>query len=176
MNREGSYRPPAFQRLLRSIVVSKKKFGKQSAMKVLILTLTAAAGMLVCVRAAPAQGAPPPPGAPPPAESTAQDATPYNDASCGSWQGDTWTANGNCPSTAYKHAVVAGTITFVKGHLVTLQQTNGQIVIDDSAALNDQTTGRVAVGRQVVAHGYWRGGNFYATAITGGQPPPPPGR
>jgi len=30
----------------------------------------------------------------------------------------------------------------------------------------------VAVGRQIVAHGYWQGNNFYATAITGGQPPP----
>jgi hypothetical protein len=32
----------------------------------------------------------------------------------------------------------------------------------------------VAVGRQIVAHGYWNGNNFYATTITGGQPPPPP--
>ena len=71
------------------------------------------------------------------------------------------------------YTVVAGTITIVKGHLVTLQQTNGTVVIDDSAALSDQSTGRVAVGRQIVAHGYWRAGNFYATAITGGQPPPP---
>ena len=83
-----------------------------------------------------------------------------------------WTPNGNCPTTNYKHAVVAGTITAVKGHLVTLQQTTGTVVVDDSAALNNQTTGRVAVGRQIVAHGYWNGNNFYATAITGGQPPP----
>lgn len=70
--------------------------------------------------------------------------------------------------------MVTGTIVSVKGHLVTLQQTTKQVVIDDSAALNDQTTGRVAVGRQIVAHGYWQGENFYATAITGGQPPPAP--
>jgi hypothetical protein len=56
---------------------------------------------------------------------------------------------------------------------VTLQQTNRSVVIDDSAALNNESSGRVAVGRQIVAHGYWRGDNFYATAITGGQPPPP---
>jgi hypothetical protein len=61
----------------------------------------------------------------------------------------------------------------VKGHLVTLQQTTGAVVVDDSAALNNQSSGRVAVGRQIVAHGYWNGNNFYATAITGGQPPPP---
>jgi hypothetical protein len=58
---------------------------------------------------------------------------------------------------------------------VTLQQTNGQVVIDDSAALNNQASGRVAVGRQIVAHGYWQAENFYATAITSGQPPPPTG-
>ncbi|MBV9263791.1 MAG: hypothetical protein JO324_05660, partial [Candidatus Eremiobacteraeota bacterium] len=103
---------------------------------------------------------PPPPAGPP-----------YVDTSCGAWQSDTWVPNGNCP-TAYKHEVVAGTIVSVKGHLVTVQQTKGQVVIDDSAALSNETSGRVAVGRQIVAHGYWQGGNFYATAITGGQPPP----
>jgi hypothetical protein len=69
---------------------------------------------------------------------------------------------------------VAGTITIVKGHLVTLQQTTGAIVVDDTAALSNQSSGRVAVGRQIIAHGYWVGNNFYATAITGGQPPPAP--
>jgi hypothetical protein len=135
-------------------------------MKALFTILTAAAGTLAAGSIASAQGAPPPPGAPP--------AAPYSDTYCGTWQGDVWTPNGNCPSTAYKHEVVAGTIVSVKGHLVTLQQTNKQVVIDDSAALNDQTTGRVAVGRQIVAHGYWEAGNFYATAITSGQPPPGP--
>ena len=135
--------------------------GIREAMKALFTILTAAAGTLACAATASAQGAPPPPGAP------------YNDTYCGSWQGDTWTPNGNCPSMAYKHEVVAGTIVSVKGHLVTLQQTNKQVVIDDSAALSNQNSGRVAVGRQIVAHGYWQGENFYATAITGGQPPPP---
>lgn len=106
-----------------------------------------------------AQGAPPPP---------------YVDSACGAWQGDTWVPNGTCAATAYKHEVVAGTITIVKGHLVTLQQTKGTVVIDDSAALSNQTSGRVAVGRQIIAHGYWQGENFYATAITSGQPPPGP--
>ncbi len=139
-------------------------------MKTLFVILTTTIGTLAAGAAAIAQGAPPPavaPAAPAPG-------APYNDTYCGSWQGDVWTPNGNCPSVDYKHAVVAGTIVSVKGHLVTLQQTTGQIVIDDSAALNDQTTGRVAVGRQIVAHGYWRAANFYATAITSGQPPPPP--
>ncbi len=134
-------------------------------MKPFITILTAAAGLLAAGSVALAQGAPPPPGAPP--------AATYNDPTCGNWQGDVWTPNGNCPTTAYKHEVLSGTIVSVKGHLVTVQQTNHQVVIDDSAALNDQTSGRVAVGRQIVAHGYWQGENFYATAITGGQPPPP---
>lgn len=131
-------------------------------MKALITILAAAGGTLAAGSIASAQGAPPP-GAPPP---------PYSDSSCGSWQGDVWTPNGNCPSTAYRHEVVAGTIVIVKGHLVTLQQTSRQVVVDDSAALNNQSTGRIAVGRQIVAHGYWQAENFYATAITGGQPPP----
>ena len=104
-----------------------------------------------------AQGAPPPP---------------YTDTACGAWQGDTWVPNGSCASTNYRHEVLSGTIVSVKGHLVTLQQTKGTAVIDDSAALNNESTGRVAVGRQIVAHGYWQGDNFYATAITSGQPPP----
>jgi|SRR5579883_793421 len=133
-------------------------------MKALLMFLTAAAGTLAGATGAYAQGAPPPPAAPP-----------YVDTACGSWQGDVWTPNGQCTTTNYRHEVVAGTIVSVKGHLVTLQQTKGQVVIDDSAALNNQTTGRVAVGRQIVAHGYWQGNNFYATAITGGQPPPQTG-
>ncbi|MGA7357162.1 MAG: hypothetical protein WBW76_17200, partial [Candidatus Cybelea sp.] len=68
------------------------------------MTLLAAAGGLLANGAiASAQGAPPPPGAPPA----------YNDSYCGSWQGDTWTPNGNCPTAAYRHEVVAGTIVFV---------------------------------------------------------------
>lgn len=133
-------------------------------MKALIVICTAAVGLLAAGSIARAQGAPPPPAAPP-----------YVDTACGSWQADVWTPNGNCPTTLYKHEVVAGTIVSVKGHLVTLQQTNKQVVIDDSAALNNQSSGRVAVGRQIVAHGYWEAGNFYATAITGGQPPPQSG-
>jgi hypothetical protein len=132
-------------------------------MKALFTILTAAVGLSASSGIALAQGAPPPPAAPP-----------YVDTQCGAWQGDTWVPNGDCPSASYRHQVVTGTIISVKGHLVTLQQTKGTVVIDDSAALNNQSTGRVAVGRQIVAHGYWQGDNFYATAITGGQPPPPP--
>ena len=97
--------------------------------------------------------------------------TPYLDSNCGTWQGDTWVANGNCPGAIHRHERVAGTITIVKGHLVTVQQSDRTVVIDDSLALQNQLTGRVAVGRQIVAHGYWDGANFYATMITTGTPP-----
>jgi hypothetical protein len=141
--------------------LSRTQLLNERSLRVVTLTTIAAAGATGAV--ASAQGAPPPGGAPPP----------YVDTACGAWNGDTWVPNGSCSSADYKHQVVAGTITIVKGHLVTLQQTNGTVVVDDTAALSDETSGRVAVGRQIVAHGYWRGNNFYATAITSGQPPPP---
>jgi hypothetical protein len=131
--------------------------GIMGAMRALLIIVSGLAGIAASAAIAVAQGAPPPP---------------YVDTNCGAWQGDAWVPNGNCPAVTYRHQVVTGTIVSVKGHLVTLQQTKGQVVIDDSAALNNQTTGRVAVGRQIVAHGYWQGDNFYATAITSGQPPP----
>ena len=70
------------------------------------------------------------------------------------------------PETLKRHAVVEGTITIVKGHLVTVQQSTGTVVVDDTPALNNQFTGKVAVGRRIVAHGYWDAKNFYATIIT----------
>jgi hypothetical protein len=97
---------------------------------------------------------------------------PYVDSQCGTWQGDTWTPNGNCTNNDFKHERLAGTIVSVKGHLVTLQQTTRTVVIDDTQALNNQLTGKVAVGRQVVAHGYWANGTFYATLLTTGPPSP----
>jgi hypothetical protein len=91
---------------------------------------------------------------------------PYIDTACGTWQGDTWTPNGTCTGDVKRHAVVEGTITIVKGHLVTVQQSTGTVVVDDTPALNNQFTGKVAVGRRIVAHGYWDANNFYATIIT----------
>lgn len=40
-----------------------------------------------------------------------------------------------------------------------------QITINDQPALNNQTTGRVNVGRFVRAAGYWRNGTFFATSM-----------
>ena len=56
-----------------------------------------------------------------------------------------------------------GTITSVNGHLVTLSQSTRTLVVNDTPALHREDTGRVAVGRQVVAHGYWEGDVFYVT-------------
>jgi hypothetical protein len=61
--------------------------------------------------------------------------------------------------------VIAGTITAVSGHLVTIQRSDGTIVVNDQPALDNQTTGNVAVGRQIVARGYWQGGTFFATSF-----------
>jgi hypothetical protein len=88
------------------------------------------------------------------------------DTTCGTWQGDTWTPNGTCTGDVKRHARIEGTITIVKGHLVTVQQSTTAIVIDDTPALRNGFTGKVAVGRRIVAHGYWDGNNFYATMIT----------
>jgi hypothetical protein len=94
-----------------------------------------------------------------PAADTAQ---PYPD--CGTWQSGTWVASGKCGASDYR-SHVAGTITGVKGHLVTLQQTTQSLVINDGPALERQDSGKVAVGRQVSAIGYWRNGTFYATGL-----------
>jgi hypothetical protein len=58
----------------------------------------------------------------------------------------------------------------VTGHLVTLQQSTQSLVVNDQPALNRRESGRVAVGRSVVAHGYWLTGTFYATSMTEPSP------
>ena len=57
---------------------------------------------------------------------------------------------------------VRGTIVGVNGHLVTIEQATHNLVIDDRPALDRQATGRVAVGREITAHGYWQDGTFVA--------------
>ena len=96
----------------------------------------------------------------------------YGDPICGTWTNGTWQDNGHCPGYAVgpRRTHVVGTITAVKGHLVTVQQADKSLVINDQAALNNQQSGKVAVGRQIDAYGYWKDGNFYATQIVGNQP------
>ncbi|MBV8244981.1 MAG: hypothetical protein JOZ38_03585 [Candidatus Eremiobacteraeota bacterium] len=84
---------------------------------------------------------------------------------CGAMVNGVWTSNGNCSTftdQGAQRARVVGTITFVKGHLVTVQQSTRSLVVNDEPALEHKTTGRVAVGRQIVAVGYWHDGTFYA--------------
>ncbi len=92
----------------------------------------------------------------------------YRDSTCGAWQADVWVPNATCTGdqAKYRHERMAGTITSVKGHLVTIQMTDKSVVINDQPALNQKMTGKVAVGRQIVAHGYWQDGTFYATLLT----------
>jgi hypothetical protein len=91
----------------------------------------------------------------------------YGDPICGAWSNGVWTPNGHCPDyhVGPHRARIAGTITKVDGHLVTVQQATRSIVINDQPALNNKLSGKVAQGRQVVAYGYWVGQNFYATII-----------
>ncbi len=91
----------------------------------------------------------------------------YGDPVCGVWTNGTWVPNGHCPRYVVGHMRVriAGTITKVDGHLVTVQQATRTIVINDQPALNRKMTGKVATGRQIIAYGYWVGPNFYATVI-----------
>lgn len=92
----------------------------------------------------------------------------YNDPYCGVMQNGVWVPTGACgPVTNVgPYSQVAGTIIAVRGHLVTLQQSNRTIVINDQPALDMQDSGRVAVGRAVEALGYWHSGVFYATSFT----------
>ncbi|MGA3037582.1 MAG: hypothetical protein ABSE64_08855 [Vulcanimicrobiaceae bacterium] len=112
------------------------------------------------------------------AQTTMDNVGPHN-AYCGSWQNGVFAPNGNCvednttitttttSSTPMAkdnrmHTRVVGTITGVRGHLVTIQGSTQTLVINDSQALATESTGRVAVGRQVTARGYWEDGTFYA--------------
>lgn len=126
-------------------------------MKTVVLSLIMA---LSCSLPSMAQQSAPSPQPPPPSGT-------YNDATCGAWVNDVWVANANCATyvTVIRHDSLAGTITHVQGHLVTIQQTSRSLVINDQPALDRQQTGKVAVGRQVVAYGYWMNGTFYATSI-----------
>lgn len=98
---------------------------------------------------------------------TADQTQSYTDLTCGAWVNDVWVPNGKCPpeTQRLRHDSVTGTITKVDGHLVSVQQTTRTLVINDQPALDRKQTGKVGVGRQIVAYGYWLGDTFYATAI-----------
>jgi hypothetical protein len=123
------------------------------------LTLALCAALALSVAAPALSQYPPEPGMGPNNQ--------YGDPVCGAWVNDVWQPNGQCPGYAVgpRRARVAGTIVFVRGHLVTLQLSDRQLTINDMPALQREETGRVAVGRAIVAYGYWRDGNFYATYL-----------
>jgi hypothetical protein len=107
---------------------------------------------------------------------------------CGAWVSGAFQANGNCvsetmtttttttqPATAPMAAPAAavapdgrvservtGKIIIVNKHMITLQHGDSTLIVDDSRALDRADTGHVATGREIVAHGYWEDGTFYA--------------
>lgn len=119
-------------------------------------------------------------------ESGAMDTVGPHNPYCGAWVADTWTPNGNCvtettttttttqaapPTSTQVVAVpvsgrvaehITGKITAVNGHMITMEQGDHTLIVDDSRALSREDTGKVATGRAVVAHGYWEDGVFYA--------------
>ncbi len=105
---------------------------------------------------------------------------------CGAWTNGAFQANGNCvtetittttnaqpaamapggaPAPTRYGERVSGQITNVSGHMITLNHGSSTLIVDDSRALNKQDTGHVATGRDVVAHGYWEDGTFYASSF-----------
>lgn len=108
---------------------------------------------------------------------------------CGAWAGGAFQANGNCMTdttttttttqpamatttrTAMAAAApngriaerVSGKITYVDKHMITLQHGERTLIVNDSRAISRGDTGHVATGRDVVAHGYWEDGTFYAS-------------
>ena len=50
----------------------------------------------------------------------------------------------------------------VNKNMITLQHGDRTLIVNDSRALNRDGTGHVATGRDIVAHGYWEDGTFYA--------------
>lgn len=81
---------------------------------------------------------------------------------CGAWTNDVWSPSATCHSTRLR---LSGVITAVNGTMVTIQQADHSITINDKPALRNQMSGHVAVGRTVTMHGYWRDGMFFATQI-----------
>jgi hypothetical protein len=74
--------------------------------------------------------------------------------------------NGQCNTNGQGNSVIRGTITSVNGNQVTVMEGLGQTVtFNDQPALDNQTSGRVVIGRYVTAYGYYQNGIFYATSM-----------
>jgi hypothetical protein len=77
--------------------------------------------------------------------------------------------NGNCYNGGQygrsANARIFGTIVWVDGNHVVLQTGSRRVDVDDQPALDNQSSGRVSVGRSLTAYGYWQGNVFYATRM-----------
>src|ERR1700733_13620887 len=105
---------------------------------------------------------------------------------CGAWANGVFNPSGDCvtetsttttttlpatttmaaPAAAAPNRIserVSGKIIIVNKNMITLQHGDRTLMVNDSRALNRADTGHVATGRDVVAHGYWEDGTFYAT-------------
>lgn len=89
----------------------------------------------------------------------------YNNGQYGQY-GQYGQNNGRCNGNGQGNSVIRGTITSVNGNQVTVMAGFGQMVtINDQPALDNQSSGRVVVGRYVTAYGYYQNGIFYATSM-----------
>jgi hypothetical protein len=107
------------------------------------------------------------------------------DPYCGAWVNGAFTPSGNCvtetsttttttqpaatgmttPAMVTPNRVserVSGKIVIVNKNMITLQHGDQMLIVNDSRALSRADTGHVATGRDVIAHGYWEDGTFYA--------------
>jgi hypothetical protein len=105
---------------------------------------------------------------------------------CGAWANGVFNPSGNCvtetsttttttepatttmtgPAIAVPNRIserVSGKIIIVNKNRITLQHGDHTLIVNDSRALSRDDTGHVATGRDVVVHGYWEDGTFYAT-------------
>jgi hypothetical protein len=98
----------------------------------------------------------------------------YNNRSCATVRGTIVGVNGNQVTLDLNRANYGGNYSNDRDNDGDNDRDDGrcyggrggrQITIDDQPALNNRTSGRVAVGRYVTAFGYWQNGVFYATEM-----------
>lgn len=88
----------------------------------------------------------------------------YNNGQYGQY-GNCYGNGRNYGGGQYGNSSVTGTIVAVNGNMVTLLSNYQTITINDQPALDNQQSGRVAIGRSLTAYGYWQGGTFFATRM-----------
>lgn len=103
---------------------------------------------------------------------------------CGAWVGSVWKPNGNCTVPAASRTTnttiaaetssattngtpnsvqqrVHGMIVGWSDNMLTLQRGKLQLTVNDQPAIDHHATGRIEMGRKVIAEGYWKDGTFF---------------